>query len=345
MKNSPEPLKNTYVSIRFQMIVGLGLTILMIGIVMARRYVFDSLNPAPKILTITPKTLERFKRSPVAINTGLIIKDFQSLEIINNEFIFSGVLWFELEPGSIALSTLEKFTFERGEILYRSPPETKLINEKLLIRYNIKVRFSSPIDYSRFPIDDHRLFLVLSHRFVTPDELTFESLGKTFIVKANLENTGWILLDTNVKSGYKEIELDAHDKSKLIYYPAVVYSMDFTRYGMRYFLSIFLPLFVLIRLVFLAFSMSPINGFKVSTVAATGILAYRFIIEQMSPNTGYFMISDYFFFIFLGTSLLFFLVNILEITTNRVTRLHKEIILVLVNLAISTICTYLLLFY
>ena len=121
--------------------------------------------------------------------------------------------------------------------------------------------------------------------------------------------------------------------------------MDFTRYGMRYFLSIFLPLFVLIRLVFLAFSMSPINGFKVSTVAATGILAYRFVIERMSPNTGYFMIIDYFFFIFLGTALIFFIVSILEITTNRVTRLHKEIILVLINIIVITICTYLLLFY
>ena len=138
----------------------------------------------PQIKYFTPNTLREFKTSPLSIKTGLHINKFQKFDMEDNHFIFSGILWFKFDPGSVSLDTLEKFDFEKGEILNRSEPDMQYVGEKLLVRYKIKVKFSTPLNYKDFPLDNHRIFIKLANTNIFPEEMMFNTAEKNFCNKS-----------------------------------------------------------------------------------------------------------------------------------------------------------------
>ena len=343
-KKNPEPPSTKQLSAKFQIIV-IIVTTLAISVALQKRILdFRIRSDAPEILTMTPKNLKQFGQSPGVIQTGLIINELQKVDVVRNNFIFTGIIWFEFEPGIIALETLEKFKFEKGKILFLSSPETKLTGNKILVRYNIRVQFSSELNYADFPLDDHRIYLMFSLKRVTPDEIVFKSSDSQFLINVDTKAIGWDLLDKGVTAGYREIQLDPDDDKKIIYYPAVLYSMDFTRYGTRYIISIFVPLLFIFYLSLFSISIGAANGFRLVTTAITAILAYRFVIGRLAPTTGYFMISDYIFFLFLAMTFAVFLFNVTDMATDKVQIYHKKILLVVINAIVFFVCIYLFLF-
>jgi hypothetical protein len=91
----------------------------------------------------------------------------------------------------------------------------------------------------------------------------------------------------------------------------VVFSFDCNPIDMRHFLNIFLPLYLIFFLTLFSFSfVYSEHTTDVPSIAAASVpalFAYRFVIESISPNVSYFMVSDYLFFLYLILSLLTFL--------------------------------------
>ncbi|MFA6066502.1 MAG: hypothetical protein WC707_04975 [Candidatus Babeliaceae bacterium] len=307
---------------------------------------FTSTDPTPAISRLTPKILEGFAGNPSVVRTGIFISDFLTFDPVKNDFIFKGIVWFELDPAIISIDMLKKFTFERAEILERSEPYTRIINDKLFVRYDVKVRFKTQLQYSYFPFDDHRIFLQLVHGVVSPDEMIFESSSADFIVHFSTAALGWTAIDRHVVTGFIESDVDPYDPKKNVYHPSVLFSIDYQRNGIRYALTILLPLLLIFFVSLFIFS---IDAFKYSTVAVslaagsvTALLAYRFVIENFSPAVGYFMLSDYIFFLFLFASSFVFFFSIILV---KLTHLLKKIIIMGLHTFVSGVCIYLFFFW
>lgn len=341
-----QPTKKTFVIINpVIQIIFIIVSISIIGYGLFKRIEQHKFtDPISSIEYFTPETLRIFKTSPIAIETGLHIDQFQEFKMEQNNFIFSGTLWFKFDPGSISLGTLENFDFAKGEILERDKPDMHFVEEKLLVRYKIKVKFNSPLDYKDFPLDNHRLFLKLTNTDLYPEEVIFDTAEKNFIIKANVENKGWELVGKDVENGYTITQLSSGTKSTINTYPVAIFILKYLRDGIRYALSIFLPLLFLFYLMLLTFSLEPERAITISPAIVTALLAYRFVIERISPqDVGYFMLSDQLFFLFLGLLSLFFILNAIDRYAKPFKYAQKIIILIIFH--VFTIVANLYLFF
>jgi len=307
------------------------------------RRLFDTFvqsDAKPPVEIITPAKVYEFGGFQGIIKVGLYLNQFEKFDMIKNDFVFTGIIWFEFNPDLISLETLQKFSFSSGEILSQSPPDTILVDGKILARYNIRVRFSSTLNYSDFPVDDHRLYITLIHQFVSPSDILFDSGEREFVVVPEL--SGWDRINHAVETGYRTSEIDAYDKRKTMYYPVALFSIDYSRYAARYVISILLPLLLIFYLLMFCFSLAAVSSISLSTGGITGILAYKFVIDNLSPQTAGFMLSDYLFFLFLAASFLAFFVNVVDIFTLQIPLFAKRIFIIILHIIVAGITAYFL---
>ncbi len=307
------PFKREGVSPLFQSIFILGSALILVLGFYLRGAFFRTADEPIVHETITPDTLKKFGGFPEYISVGLHIDRFQDFDVTKNHFQFTGNLWFEFNAGAISLATLQEFQFERATIIYISKPETKLNGNRLFVRYLIRVSYNSGLVFSDFPLDDHRINLVLTHPFISPDEIIFDTSAANFSFDGNLLPFGWRSVGLSVKSGYEKSELRENSPGKTVMQPVVGFSLDVKRYGPRFTLTILLPILIIYFLMFFALSVDVLTSVTITLGGITGILAYRYVIEQLSPLSGDLMMSDYFFFLFLTSSVMIFLLNKIDI--------------------------------
>jgi len=284
---------------------------------------FTSFEERPALLAITPNIIHEWGGDPNMVKVGISISNFPIFKMTTNEFIVDAVVWFEYDPAHVSTETLGKFSFEKGEITRKSPPDSKMINNLLLTQYEVRIKFSSNIDYTLFPLDGHRIFISLENTYVFPSDIILTSEKKAFTISAAMHLEEWNITNTHVNYGYEEIELEKFQPKKIIRYPKIVFSIDVTRIGIRQILLIFLPLFLifLISLFSLSFDPKTHKGevLSLSLGAVSSAIAYRFVIQNLAPNVGYFILSDHMFMILLSFMFLNFILGVTLIFKGELT--------------------------
>lgn len=337
-----EPRERVKVSPIFQAtMIFLSASIIALGFSIRTAY-FRSLDEPMIFKTISPQKLREFGGFPESINVGLQIDHFHEFDVIKNQFTFSGNVWFEFEGDAVAIEPLSDFEFDRATILYRSEPDTKVIGSKLVVRYVIKVAFNTGLVYADFPADSHRVNLVLTHPFISPEEIVFENKADDFIFEDELWQFGWRKAGLVVKQGYGESKLSEQGNEKTVLRPLVGFSIDVQRYGARSLLAILLPIWLIYYLMFFALSVDAGPSITVALGGITGILAYRYVIEQLSPKTGDLMISDYIFFLILASAMLIFLFTQFDLYVIKLSLAAKKIGIALIHLFTVLVSIYLL---
>lgn len=341
---SPESLESRAVSPLFVfacMLVTMG----SIGFIVYRRTSkFTTGDRLVAIQYITPQKMQEFGGMPSSMDVGLCINNFRTFDIIKNDFVFDGVLWFEFDPSHISLSTVEQFSFDRGEILYRSAPVTQVKEGRLFVRYDVRLRFSGEMNYRRFPVDDHRLAIVLINKTVSPNELIFKSRNANFVVIPNMKIVGWSEFRHDVEVGYIETRYTESSDARPLQYPAAAFTIDYGRQSnIRNIIIVVLPMLLLFFVSLFSLALDPSKWFtaiiSIPIQGIIGLLAYRFVLEAMSPAVGYFMYSDIFFFGFL-----FFMFCILLLHTAgfNLGAFVRKIIIVLLCIVVLAMFLYFL---
>jgi hypothetical protein len=174
------------------------------------------------------------------------------------------------------------------------------------VYYNIKAKFKGNLDYRRFPFDDHILYITIDNDFISPVEAIFESDLSDFRVASTELSKGWYLADKYVYTGYSAFKVSGDNKEHTIYHPRAIFALSYSRTGYRQMLTILLPLLLIYFVAIFSFAMDPEKYYRsivaLSTGAITALLAYRFVIENLSPKLDQFMLVDYFFFMFLSAA-------------------------------------------
>ena len=185
----------------------------------------------------------------------------------HNKFTIDAIIWFEFDPALVSLETVEKFSFDKGDIIKKTTSDTKVIEGKFFAQFNITVRFTTNLLFEMFPLDDHRLYLILTNKFVTPSEVVYQAFISGFTLSEDMFVAGWQSVDHNVFTGYSEARLDESDAKKVVLNPKVVFSIDFKRFGTQRIFLIFLPIFLMFFIGILSFAFDPTKKNEMSWVS------------------------------------------------------------------------------
>lgn len=302
----------------------------------------------PEVKSVIPSKIKEWGGDPVVVNVGFYITNWHVFDAVNNDFVVDGVLWFQFDPALIAIETMEKFSFERGEILSKSDPNTKMIDKKLFVEYKVRLRFTSTLHHQLFPLDDHHIYITLVNTYVSPSEMIFQSYESDFVIANRIDIPGWRIMSRSVKAGYEEGYFSKFDTRKVIRYPEVVFVFDFARSGISLILLIFLPFFLIffISIFWLGFEPDKAGDImSLSTGALASLIAYRFVIQGMSPKVSYFILSDHIFTVLLALSFVSFVAALIWIRHGTMTSFMikvRGIIFILFHLLFISMWYYLL---
>jgi hypothetical protein len=286
-------------------------------------------EPSPNLLPITPKKIEQWGGIPTQVKIGMYIENFPEFNVEDNTFVVEAIIWFKFDTSLISLSTIEKFAFEQGSIEKKDGPETRLIDDQLLAKYAVRLRFTSNISYKFFPHDDHSIYISLINPIVTPIDLIFQADNTAFSLSKDIFIPEWLPVNHKVRTGYEERILDKLDQRKIVRVPKVIFSIDFQRSGARKILLILFPLFLIFFIGLFAFAFDIEKQERLILSLASGsitsLIAYRFVIQGMSPESGYFVLSDYIYTLLLGLSFTEFIIVLWLVRYESIT--NKRIVL------------------
>lgn len=268
-----------------------------------------------RVMKLTPERRSYFAGSPVEVKVGMHIRNFPEFNPVQGTFVLDAMVWFSFDPRLISIDRVGQFSFERSEILRRSEPSIRIIGNQVFVRYDIRMRTTMTFDYRDFPFDGHRLNFTLVNYFSSPAELNFDSSRASLVMSDEINVPGWKNIDRRVSSGYAEERIFTQSGEQVAFYPRVNFSFDFERLGLRHIISIFLPLLLIFFVALFTFTLDFRGSMATQTIglsvtAITALIAYRFVIESMSPQVGYLMASDYIFITFLVNCCVIFCANV-----------------------------------
>lgn len=279
----------------------------------------STLTPSPHdppfiMHSVTPKKIADMGIVPPQVKTGLYINNFSSFNVTENEFIFDALVWFEFNPALISINSLSRFAFEKGEFLEKSKSESRIVDDKLVVTYKVRVKCTSNLNYRLFPFNAHTIHLMLYIPYASIGDFIFESSNRTFELDQNILLSGWNLYAKNVRTGYIVHGFDKFAAIKNREHPSVEFSMYYARSGVRDAITIIFPLLILFFVILFSFSFSEQQYDRMITFCAaiiSALLVFKFVIENLSPHPGYFLVSDYLFILFLFSCLVVFFLSVI----------------------------------
>jgi len=266
----------------------------------------------PQIFEVSEKT----KKITSVVKTGMYITNFAQFSFNQNEFLLDAFVWFRFPEGTEVLKTLGKFSIyfsllqENGLMQYSSEPIIKHIGNDILATYHIQTEFKAHLNFKEFPMEDHKLNILLQNKSVTPNELCFESGSENFSInKQALEAYYYSPKYTTVKTGYIRAPLASNDPKMEMTYPCVLYSVDFESRGMRDLVSLYFPMIVifLIGLLSMLIEITDITRLNLIAASVPTLVLFRLVIDGAAPKVGYSMHVDNVFYLLMSLSLLLLL--------------------------------------
>lgn len=304
--------KNSATSLTFQLIL-ISITLLITAYLFYKPlFKFNSLDLTPKVNTLD-KDIKISSYDISIVNIGLFIYDFSKFDILKDEFTFDGTVFFEYDPTTLKLEDISKFAFKKGNILYKSDPHIRVDRNLVHVRYDIKVEFKAGLNYKLFPFSSHRINIILDNDFLYIEEMNFKSKISNFIVNPEIYISGWKEYNKDVVSGYYNTQFQKFDLRANIRHPRTCFVIEYLKDSTKEILSIFLPLFLLFFMAISSLGLNPEIYFHqiigLSTGSLMGILSYKYVINNISPKVGYYMISDMIYFVFLVLIMFIFIVT------------------------------------
>jgi hypothetical protein len=260
---------------------------------------FKSLEKFPKVF----KPDELISNS-LPVNVSLNIQHFSEFDIVHDSMTFEGNIWFKFNPKELTEAELENFSFELGEIKQKVKIVDKIDKNKRIIGYSIRVSLISNLNYRLFPVDDHKIYIILTNHQLKEKKINF--VPDQFLLNSDITIQDWVVNKIFHGSGKVETNIQVHGEN--IDFPAMIYQIDIMRYGNREILLILVPIFAMLFLSFILFSFNDYD-FQIVTITASSIatfIAYRFTVDNLMPKVGYITLADNIFLFFFVLSILVF---------------------------------------
>lgn len=299
-----EKSKN-HVSALFQAVVFFIASLCLVAIFYKPFVMFKSYDNVPKVAPYT-----QLYKNGIPIYTGLIIHNFVESDIIKNNISIDATISFAYDPKKVTREQIGQFGFdeattEKNQTYYSEYKGLEIAT------FDIQVRSKMDFDFKAYPLDDHRFWFSLKNSALPIEKYYFNILPHAFALGPRMTINNCMAENILAQPGFVARDVMLPDGKHEMYSSRAVFSVDCNPVDMRHFLSIFLPMYLIFFLTLFSFSFGYSEHVTdVPSIAAAGVpalFAYRFVIETISPDVSYFMVSDYLFFLYLILSLLTFI--------------------------------------
>ena len=282
---------------------------------MVKNRTFISYDPKPSLLPLSLfHPLDDLSKI-VNVKTGLFIKSFPVFDMTKSYFVMDAMIWFEFNPSLVSLEGIDNFTFENASRVIKSNPDIRISNDKLFVKYNVMVWFSANLDNRFFPMTDHQVFIVITNEHYSPNEIMFDVKHSYFDFSEDMNTQDWDVHGKHVETGYVDLCLEEYG-DRTISYPRVIFTLDLKKTGLRKVALIVMPILLIQYLATIA----PLpllhhssSTLSISIGAITGLLAYRYVINNVSPNVGYFTLAEHIYNVALTMVFITFAITLTKI--------------------------------
>ncbi len=294
-----------HVNAFFQAIAFFVASLCLIAIFYKPFITFKSYDNVPAVINYT----ETHKSTtPVYIN--FVIHNFVESEIIKNNISIDGTISFAYDPKKVSRDQVAQFGFDEA-ITEKCQISYHQFGDLEVATFDVQVRSKMDFNFSSYPLDDHKFWFSLKNSALPVEKYHFVMLPHSFTLGSRMTINNCMAENVHAQVGTVARDIFLPDGNHELYSSRAVFSVDCNPIDMRHFLSIFLPMYLIFFLTLFSFSFGYSEHVTdVPGIAAAGVpalFAYRFVIETISPDVSYFMVSDYLFFLYLILSLLTFL--------------------------------------
>lgn len=272
------------------------------------------LDAVPDIKPITPAKYNEWGQYADVLNAGVYINNFAVADFPQGLFLIDAFVWFQFDPQVFSLDTIKQFSFDRARILEKEFVESIKVEENIFVRYKVRVEFKSNLHFKYFPLDNHRINLVLKFDNLAPSEVILTSYFTRTWFGVNAISFNWAYGEPSSDFGYLEDLLDTRNPNSVTRMSATSVYFDFSRATMREAVLIVWP-FVFILFLILGSLLMAITSFQeliISVLGILGMFAYREIVSHMSPATSYYTLNDCIFLLVFGCAMLVIIFEIVN---------------------------------
>jgi hypothetical protein len=244
-----------------------------------------------KLISNFEKINQNVINKPLHVN--LKINSFIETDIAQGVLEFTGIILFSFDNKLTTEDEISRFTFYSSEILKKEKILDKLENDQRFIAYDIQIKIKLNLNYRLFPVDDHKVFIILMNYNFKDREIRY--VNKKFDLEVNLKAYDWIMSNLIIKDGIFNSDLVFENQK--INFPAILYQLEIIRYGYREILLILIPLFAVIFLTILMFAKTnvDIDYASVTFGMIALFIAYRYSIDSYMPKTSHLILADFLF--------------------------------------------------
>lgn len=237
-------------------------------------------------------TLSASPQSEKQIITGLHIAHFSEFNVAKNKFLMDGTIWFLFNPAEVSLDTIKKFNIFNGSIQHISDAALIDHNDSKIAQFRIRIEFHTPLNYRMFPLDDHRVRLIIYNRFL-PDDVILASKKNDITFSESMFLPGWNIVRHDIRTGIKKLILEQDSEKYIDQQQEAIISFDCERADPSIMINILLTLLLMLFLAMLTFS-SDEDSVLIVTVGIVALIGYRSVMQSMAPpQVSYFIYSDY----------------------------------------------------
>jgi hypothetical protein len=249
-----------------------------------RYHIFITHDP---LITLTPT-----QQSEKHVVVGLHVAHFSQFNIAQNKFVMDGTVWFLFDPKETSLDIIKKFNIFNGTIQHVSDAVIIDHNDSKIAQFRIRVEFHTPLNYRMFPLDDHRVNLIIYNRFL-PDDVILQSNKNDITFADSMFLPGWKIVGHDIQTGIKELTLERDNKQYSDKQQEAIIAFDCERTDPSIMINILLTLLLMLFLAMLTFS-SDEDSVLIVTVGIVALIGYRSVMQSMTPpQVSYFIYSDY----------------------------------------------------
>lgn len=228
------------------------------------------------------------------VKTGLIIQSFPIFDVRNNRFVMNCTVWYKFNKSLVALENIEKFNFLNAIKISKSMSQLNIVGDDFFVQYQVQVEFFVPLDQHYFPLNDHSIYIVIYNTELTADEVIFHCEHDSIIMGKNIQINDWRFVDSQAEAGFDF--LNSNTLKNEIPHPKIIYTVNVKKSGLRKVAQVIFPIvliFLISSSVMLIGDLTKTSFLSISIGCLTGILAYRYVINNLSPNVGYFTLAEY----------------------------------------------------
>ncbi|MCK5643158.1 MAG: hypothetical protein KAJ19_20280, partial [Gammaproteobacteria bacterium] len=274
-------------------------------------------------------------KGPTKINFFVFVLDIDSIDGAKQSFVanvFIRITWKDerlAHAGGVRTVPLTEvwnplvLIANRGGLVQKSLPEVVEIEPDGTVTYRQRYTgpLSQPLKLSKFPFDQHRFVIQFIAPRSTPEDVMFVAApaisDPSFVggaIYGDLSLPDWHVVEYVA-------ETRPYNPVRDVKIAGFVFEFTAKRYAIYYVWQVIVPLVLIVMMSWGSFYIDPVNAgaqIGVATSSMLTLIAYRFMLGNLTPRLPYMTRLDYFT---LGSTILVFL-TLLEviITTNLALR-------------------------